>query len=114
MKHQVVRVDNLMYEGCEPHWKCIHCGICIPFHCFNKEQLEQQECKCKKYSGYAKLTFKLIDQDVIAKSEAEAEELVYAKVNKYRKLINQMCPDLCLTTCDVEYPHEIVEDNINE
>ena len=44
MNHEVFRVDNLMYDGCEPHWKCKHCGICIPFHCFTKEQLEQQEC----------------------------------------------------------------------
>lgn len=31
MTHEVIRIDNLMYKGCEPHWKCIHCGICIPF-----------------------------------------------------------------------------------
>ena len=45
MKHKVVRVDNLMYDGCEPHWKCVQCGICIPFHCFTKEQIEQMDCK---------------------------------------------------------------------
>lgn len=48
MKHKVVRIDNLMYRGCEPHWKCIHCGICIPFHCYTKEQLEKQECEPKE------------------------------------------------------------------
>lgn len=36
-KHTVIRVDNLMYKGCEPHWKCAKCGICIPFHCYSKE-----------------------------------------------------------------------------
>ncbi len=46
--HEVIRVDNLMYKGCEPHWKCIHCGVCIPFHCWDKEDLEKQECKARK------------------------------------------------------------------
>lgn len=36
-KHTVIRVDNLMYKGCELHWKCTKCGICIPFHCYSKE-----------------------------------------------------------------------------
>lgn len=44
MKHKVKRVKDLMYPGCESHWKCIYCGICIPFHCYTKEQIEQQEC----------------------------------------------------------------------
>lgn len=44
MKHKVKSVYNLMYEGCEPHWKCIHCGICIPFHCYTKDQMELQDC----------------------------------------------------------------------
>jgi transcriptional regulator with XRE-family HTH domain len=45
MNHEVERVDNLMYKGCEPHWKCKHCGTCIPFHCGNKEYAESQECR---------------------------------------------------------------------
>lgn len=44
MNHKVIRVDNLMYKGCEPHWKCVQCGDCIPFHCFGKQDLEQMEC----------------------------------------------------------------------
>ena len=44
MKHKVVRIDNLMYNGCEPHWKCTRCGKCVPFHCYTKEQFENQEC----------------------------------------------------------------------
>jgi predicted nucleic acid-binding Zn ribbon protein len=45
MNHKVKRVDNLMYKGCEPHWKCIYCGDCIPFHCYKNEQIESMECK---------------------------------------------------------------------
>lgn len=45
MKHKIIRVDNLMYKGCEPHWGCTNCGYIVPFHCFPKEYLEQQECK---------------------------------------------------------------------
>lgn len=45
LKHKVVRVDNLMYNGCEPHWKCTRCGECVPFHCYTKEQFESQDCK---------------------------------------------------------------------
>lgn len=48
MKHEVERVDNLMYKGCEPHYKCKHCGICIPFHCGSKEYVENKECKEKR------------------------------------------------------------------
>lgn len=53
MKHKVVRIDNLMYKGCEPHWKCVHCGMCVPFHCYTKEQFENQECKT-----FQKINFK--------------------------------------------------------
>ena len=45
MKHKAIRVDNLMYKGCEPHWKCILCGDVVPFHCYTKEELEKMECK---------------------------------------------------------------------
>ena len=45
MKHEIIRVDNLMYKGCEPHWGCSKCGYIVPFHCFTKDYLEQQECK---------------------------------------------------------------------
>ena len=44
MNHKVVRVNNLMYKGCEPHWKCTYCGVCIPFHCYTKELIENQTC----------------------------------------------------------------------
>lgn len=44
LTHKVIRVDNLMYDGCEPHWKCTRCGKCVPFHCYTKEQFENQEC----------------------------------------------------------------------
>ena len=45
VNHKVVRVDNLMYKGCEPHWRCVHCGKCVPFHCCSKEWFETQECE---------------------------------------------------------------------
>lgn len=45
MKHKAVRVENLMYKGCEPHWKCVNCGVCAPFHCYSKQEFEEQECK---------------------------------------------------------------------
>lgn len=48
LTHKVIRVDNLMYDGCEPHWKCTRCGKCVPFHCYTKEQFESQECVKKK------------------------------------------------------------------
>lgn len=44
MKHKVVRVNDLMYKGCEPHWKCIYCEDCWPFHCYTKKDLESMEC----------------------------------------------------------------------
>lgn len=44
MNHKAIRVDNLMYHGCEPHLKCVLCGVCVPFHCWTKEQFEQQNC----------------------------------------------------------------------
>lgn len=44
MKHKAIRVENLMYNGCEPHWKCVNCGVCVPFHCYSKQEFEQQEC----------------------------------------------------------------------
>lgn len=48
MKHKAVRIDDLMYKGCEPHWKCIHCGEYVPFHCYKKAEFEELECKTKK------------------------------------------------------------------
>ena len=49
MKHgrkNIIRVNNLMYNGCKPHWKCKKCGMCVPFHCYNKEQFaEKDDCK---------------------------------------------------------------------
>ena len=48
MKHgieNIVRVNDLMYKGCELHWKCVKCGDCVPFHCFSKEEFAELECK---------------------------------------------------------------------
>ena len=45
MNHKVIRVNDLMYKGCEPHWKCIHCNDYWPFHCYTKKDLENTECK---------------------------------------------------------------------
>lgn len=45
LKHKAERIDNLMYNGCEAHWKCIKCGECVPFHCYTKAQFEQLNCK---------------------------------------------------------------------
>lgn len=45
MTHKVIRIENLMYKGCESHWKCVRCGVCIPLHCWDKEDLEKMECK---------------------------------------------------------------------
>lgn len=41
----VVRVNDLMYKGCEPHWKCVKCGDCAPFHCFSKKEFAELKCK---------------------------------------------------------------------
>ena len=45
--HEVVKVKNLMYKGCEDHWGCIHCKECWPFHCWDKEDIEKWECKAR-------------------------------------------------------------------
>ena len=50
MKHKAIRVDDLMYKGCEPHWRCIHCGDTVPFHCYTKEEFENQCCGVKSYT----------------------------------------------------------------
>lgn len=42
--HEVERVENLMYKGCEPHWHCIHCDNYWPFHCYSRKDLEQMTC----------------------------------------------------------------------
>lgn len=47
MKHKAIRVDNLMYKGCEPHWQCTYCGKAVPFHCYTKEEFENQCCDVK-------------------------------------------------------------------
>ena len=48
VKHKAIRVDNLMYKGCEPHWKCTICGDVVPFHCYTKEQFENLCCGCHR------------------------------------------------------------------
>ena len=45
--HEVERFENLMYEGCEPHWHCIHCNNYWPFHCYGRKDLEQMECQAR-------------------------------------------------------------------
>ena len=59
MTHKAVRVDNLMYNGCEAHWKCTVCGKCVPFHCYSKSQFESQECFGKN-AGFPKPVRKLV------------------------------------------------------
>lgn len=44
MKHKVIRVNNLMYRGCEPHWGCTICGDAVPFHCYKWEEYAKKEC----------------------------------------------------------------------
>ena len=46
--HEVERVENLMYKGCEPHWHCIHCNDYWPFHCYGRKDLEQMKCPARK------------------------------------------------------------------
>lgn len=46
--HEVERVENLMYKGCEPHWHCTHCNNYWPFHCYGRKDLEQMECPARK------------------------------------------------------------------
>ena len=48
MKHKAIRIDNLMYKGCEPHWKCALCGDVVPFHCYTKQEFENRCCGCHK------------------------------------------------------------------
>lgn len=42
--HKIERFDNLMYDGCEPHWHCVQCNGFWPFHCYPKACLEQMKC----------------------------------------------------------------------
>ena len=46
--HEVERFDNLMYDGCEPHWHCIHCDNYWPFHCYKKKDLEHMPCPSRQ------------------------------------------------------------------
>lgn len=48
MKHKAIIVQNLLYKGCEVHFKCKYCGICIPRHCYTLEQFEKLDCKGEK------------------------------------------------------------------
>ena len=48
MKHKAILVKNLMYKGCEPHWKCEMCGECVPLHCYTKSDFENRCCGCHK------------------------------------------------------------------
>ena len=48
MNHKVERFENLMYEGCEPHWHCVRCGGYWPFHCYGWIELEEMECPGKE------------------------------------------------------------------
>ena len=61
MTHKAIRVDNLMYNGCEAHWKCTVCGLCVPFHCYSKSQFESQECLGKEL--YSHLTGRLEEEE---------------------------------------------------
>lgn len=110
MKHKAVRVDNLMYKGCEPHWKCTICGDCVPFHCYTREEFEQQECKGQNNKSLQKAKLNNCehiigmlnnydDSDVVTLKELiqyinNANELTqYCKENnlpefKYRKFIS--------------------------
>lgn len=52
MKHKVVRIKNLMYDGCEDHYGCVVCSLCVPLHCYTEEQFKYMDCK-----GLDELTF---------------------------------------------------------
>lgn len=43
-RHCVNIVHDLLYKGCEDHWKCEYCGDAWPIHCWTKHDLETQEC----------------------------------------------------------------------
>jgi len=65
--HEVERFENLMYEGCESHWHCIHCDDYWPFHCYGKKDLEQMECPARKQNfrtpnGKAAMARKMAEQ----------------------------------------------------
>ncbi len=45
LTHKAERVNDLMHKGCEPHWRCVQCGECVPFHCYTREQFEERKCK---------------------------------------------------------------------
>jgi len=55
MNHKAIRINNLMYKDCEPHWKCINCGECVPFHCYSKQEFENRDCKNAKQQAEAAL-----------------------------------------------------------
>lgn len=110
MKHSLVRVDDLLYKGCEPYWRCIHCGATIPFHCcLSKEQPEQQECRGKRYSGYATITLKFIGDDIIAGSSENAEKILYDKVSRAINEFTHKYPEFTIKSFDINYPYEIKE-----
>lgn len=46
--HNVEKVSDLMYKGCEHHWHCTQCDDYWPVHCYSKDDLEQMECKASK------------------------------------------------------------------
>lgn len=52
MKHKIVTIEDLMYEGCERHYGCVVCSSCVPVHCYTKEQFRSMEC-----AGLRELTF---------------------------------------------------------
>lgn len=45
LKHNVVKVKDLMYKGCEYHWGCKRCGMVAPFHCYKFEQFAEMKCR---------------------------------------------------------------------
>lgn len=45
MKHIAIVVKDLMYKGCEIHFKCKKCGLCLPRHCYSQKEFESLDCK---------------------------------------------------------------------
>ena len=73
--HEVERVENLMYEGCESHWHCIHCNDYWPFHCYEMKDLEQMPCPIRSAQAQKGMTKKEVKEALDCIRDMSDEEI---------------------------------------
>ena len=73
--HEVERVENLMYEGCESHWHCIHCNDYWPFHCYGRKDLEQMPCPVRSAQAQKGMTKKEVKEALDGIRDMSDEEI---------------------------------------